>query len=198
MRAMVAALAVVVVAGCASTVGTRPSTPVSTVSPTYSCTNADRTSVSPCSKESYDAAEKHLALVEEAKGVYRRQMQERIRILSSGGVVDATPTPEIEATMADPAKSDFMLLMRYPKDKGIKVVGYKFSAKMQESATLVPSDADVALDVCEDGRGSVFLDAEGKDLGESQVLVARWAFKRTAGSLKMYSAEYRDVPCPVV
>ncbi len=198
MRAMVAALAVVVVAGCASTVGTRPSTPVSTVSPTYSCTNADRTSVSPCSKESYDAAEKHLALVEEAKGVYRRQIEERKRLMAAGGVADPAPTGEIEATMADPAKSDFMQLMKYQRDQGIKPLQLKFQATMRESDQPVTPDALVTLQSCEDGRGSRYVDATGKDLGESVLLVYRWSFRRYDGALKMYASQFEPADtCPI-
>ncbi len=194
-----AVLAAAVLVGCSGSPAAAPSPePESTRSPTYRCARPDgSSSPTPCTPQEYQQSREQVALVEEATAVWRRQFEEDRRLTLAGGVASLTPTPEIEATMADPGKSAVMEGLKQIHDLGITTVKLEYRLKTRWDPTPIRQGAVVTLQGCLDNRGSIYIDRNGKDLGDSGVVFHRWDFKHVDGKLKMYFTETREVPeCP--
>ena len=194
-----AVLAAAVLVGCSGSPAAAPSPePESTRSPTYRCARPDgSSSPTPCTPQEYQQSREQAALVEEATAVWRRQFEEDRRLTLAGGVASLTPTPEIEATMADPGKSAVMEGLKQIHDLGITTVKLEYRLKTRWDPTPIRQGAVVTLQGCLDNRGSIYIDRNGKDLGDSGVVFHRWDFKHVDGKLKMYFTETREVPeCP--
>ncbi|MDO5287126.1 MAG: hypothetical protein Q4G45_09965 [Actinomycetia bacterium] len=194
-----AVLAAALLAGCSGSPAAAPSSlPEPTRSPTYGCVRPDgSSSPTPCTPQEYQQSREQAALVEEATAVWRRQFEEERRLTLAGGLASLTPTPEIEATMADPGKTDLMAILKMQHDQGITTVKLEDRLTTRWDPTPVDSEALVTLQGCVDGRGSIHVDRNGKDLGESGIILHRWGFKRVDGKLKMYLDVAEDVTsCP--
>ena len=199
-RVASAVLAAALLVGCSGSPAAAPSSlpvPESTRSPTFVCVRPDRSSPTPCTPQEYQQSREQVALVEEATAVWRRQFEEDRRLTLAGGVASLTPTPEIEATMADPGKSAVMEGLKQIHDLGITAVKLEYRLKTRWDPTPIRQGAVVTLQGCLDNRGSIYIDRNGKDLGDSGVVFHRWDFKHVDGKLKMYFTETREVPeCP--
>ena len=194
-----AVLAAAVLVGCSGSPAAAPSSlPESTRSPTYRCARPDgSSSPTPCTPQEYQQSREQAALVEEAKAVWRRQFEEERRLTLAGGVDSLTPTPEAEATMVDPGKTAFMETLKEMHDRGITAVKLEYRLTTRWDPTPIRQGAVVTLQGCLDNRGSIYIDRNGKDLGETPTVLHRWGFKHVDGKLKMYITESERVPsCP--
>ncbi|MDO5287423.1 MAG: hypothetical protein Q4G45_11485 [Actinomycetia bacterium] len=195
-----AVLAAALLVGCSGSPAAAPSpVPESTRSPTYRCARPDgSSSPTPCTPQEYQQSREQAALVEEAKAVWWRQFEEERRLTLAGGVASLTPTPEIEATMADPGKITFLNIMKQSHDLGITTVKLEYRLKTRWDPTPIHEEALVTLQGCVDNRGSIFIDRNGKDLGQpSGIVLERWGFKRFDGKLKMTYTNAEEVEaCP--
>lgn len=195
LRAAALTLTLAVVAACTPSTVTSPSPSVSSVQPTYLCSGAPGTSPAPCDKAKYDEQQKAKALEDEAKGVYERYWKEYTRLLQQGGS-DAS-TPELSATVASPALEDVVALLKYQKDRGIKVSIFKSSLKLAIRSQAVRSDAEVSIVACEDTTGSLFVDQNGQQVASGVLNVQVSGMRRINGVLKIYYNEEASRPCPV-
>ncbi len=195
-----AVLAAAVLVGCSGSPAAAPSPePESTRSPTYRCARPDgSSSPTPCTPQEYQQSREQVALVEEATAVWRRQFEEDRRLTLAGGVASLTPTPEIEATMADPGMTLFMDVLKQVHDAGVTAVKLEYRLTTRWDPTPIHAEALVTLQGCIDSRGSIFIDRNGKDLGQpSGVILHRWGFKRVDGKLKMTYPNFEKVEaCP--
>ena len=194
-----AVLGAALLAGCSGSPAAAPSPePESTRSPTFVCVRPDRSSPTPCTPQEYQQSREQVALVEEATAVWRRQFEEDRRLTLAGGVASLTPTPEIEATMADPGMTLFMDVLKQFHDAGITAVKLEYRLTTRWDPTPIHEEALVTLQGCIDSRGSIFIDRNGKDLGQpSGVILHRWGFKRVDGKLKMTYPNFEKVAaCP--
>ena len=195
-----AVLAAALLAGCSGSPAAAPSSlPESTRSPTYRCARPDgSSSPTPCTPQEYQQSREQAALVEEATAVWRRQFEEDRRLTLAGGVASLTPTPEIEATMADPGMTLFMDVLKQFHDAGITAVKLEYRLTTRWDPTPIHEEALVTLQGCIDDHGSIYIDRNGKDLGESSgILLERWGFKRVDGKLKMTYTNAEEVAaCP--
>ena len=196
-----AVLGAALLAGCSGSPAAAPSSlpvPESTRSPTFVCVRPDRSSPTPCTPQEYQQSREQVALVEEATAVWRRQFEEDRRLTLASGVASMTPTPEIEATMADPGMTLFMDGLKQVHDAGVTAVKLEYRLTTRWDPTPIHAEALVTLQGCIDNRGSIFIDRNGKDLGEpSGILLERWGFKRFDGKLKMYYTSFEEAAaCP--
>ena len=195
-----AVLGAAVLVGCSSSPAAAPSPepePESTRSPTFVCVRPDRSSPTPCTPQEYQQSREQVALVEEATAVWRRQFEEKRRIIRAGGLASMTPTPEIEATMADPGKTAVLDIMKQLHDSGTTAVKLEYRLTTRWDPTPIHAEALVTLQGCVDSRGSIFIDRNGKDLGPSGIFLNRWGFKRVDGKLKMFYTNAEEVEaCP--
>ena len=199
-RIQALAVAAALLVGCSGSPAAAPSSlPEPTRSPTYRCARPDgSSSPTPCTPQEYQQSREQAALVEEATAVWRRQFEEDRRLTLAGGVASLTPTPEIEATMADPGMTLFMDVLKQLHDAGTTAVKLEYRLKTRWDPTPIHEDALVTLQGCIDSRGSIYIDRNGKDLGESSgILLHRWGFKRFDGKLKMtYTSFEEAAACP--
>ena len=197
-----AVLAAALLAGCSGSPAAAPSSlpvPESTRSPTYRCARPDgSSSPTPCTPQEYQQSREQAALVEEATAVWHRQFEEKRRIIRAGGLASMTPTPEIEATMADPGKTAVLDIMKQLHDSGTTAVKLEYRLKTRWDPTPIHAEALVTLQGCVDSHGSIFIDRNGKDLGQpSGIVLERWGFKRFDGKLKMtYINAEKVEACP--
>ncbi len=161
------------------------------------CVRPDLSSPRPCTPQEYRRSQEQVALVDEATAVWQRQLVEDHRLTFAGGVASLTPTPEIEATMADPGKTLFMDGLVQLYDSGITVVQLEHRLKTRWDPTPIHAEALVTLQGCVDDYGSIYIDRDGRDLGERGIILERWGFKRVDGQLKMSYPSYEAVEaCP--
>ncbi|PKQ31258.1 MAG: hypothetical protein CVT62_10030 [Actinobacteria bacterium HGW-Actinobacteria-2] len=149
-----AALAVVLVAGCA------PADPAG--QPTYSCTPEVGGTPYPCYKVQRDELNKLDALYAEAEAVYRTQAAEDERISRAGGVDEATPV--MLETLSGTALTQTLDFYRSLKRDRIHMEGgaYQVVWIKRQPEKLKPGMA-VAIQVCVDPGAARIVQAGSRD-----------------------------------
>ena len=100
--------------------------------------------------------------------------------------------------MADPGKTAVLDIMKQLHDSGTTAVKLEYRLKTRWDPTPIHAEALVTLQGCVDSHGSIFIDRNGKDLGQpSGIVLERWGFKRFDGKLKMtYINAEKVEACP--
>lgn len=148
-----AALAVVLVAGCA------PADPAG--QPTYSCTPEVGGTPYPCYKVQRDELNKLDALYAEAEAVYRKYLAEDERISRAGGVDEATPV--MLETLSGTALAQSLEGYRSLKQDHTRIEGGAMRlAWVQRRPEKLVGGMAVAIQVCVDGSSARLVQAESK------------------------------------
>ena len=167
---------------------------VVSASPTYLCTPTPSATPAACDKGAYDKEQQQRALEAEAIAVYQRYWKEYTRLIEAGGATEATP--ELRATVAEPTLANVVALLKYQADR--RWIAQPLQASLRIGVA-PPTSATyaVTLITCEDTRGSVFVDPQGKQMATGRLAVQRPGFARVDGSLKVVHNEDGGKECPI-
>lgn len=183
-----ATLVVALLASCTGS-PTQPTTSPTAVAstPTYVCTPPAGGPATPyaCDKTTYEKQQAQLALEAEALEVYNRYAKEYWRLIFAGGA--EAPTPELDATIADPFRKNIVALLAHQKSSGNLAKGEPATFRAAIDRTTRREDALVVLTTCEDSRGGAMYGPDGSLIGPGQLVVATRAMKRQDGKLRIFS-----------
>lgn len=197
-RWLVPAAGVVLAASACTPSGqTAPTaTPTPSPSPTYSCTALPSTTR--CTPEIAAEQKQQAANFAAAEASYRAFFAERNRLAEAGGTTTATATMKKYAS--GPYLQDFVGFLAAEKKSNRRVRPGGTIAEVRplpgEHRTQSP-EAELTLEVCEDGRKSAIYDSSGKLLFHGILVAGKIYVREISGSWLIWEADTKQVPrCP--
>ena len=175
-----------------------PSPPPASLPPLpYTCPptpGSQFTTPYPCTSAEHSVNSKRLerdALEAEALAVYQRFVTEYLRLVVAGG--SDTLTPELEATLADPLKSEVLIILSERKQYGRTWRGP--APRPSASATHDPPviGGVITLRTCEDYRGIEIFNPDGTKYYDAKVVTGRRYLKYVDGALKLFHSDAEEM-----
>lgn len=180
-----AACSCVLLAGC------QPVTPSPVPVPSYRCTPEAGGAEYDCTPYEHDDMIAKDKLYAEAEAVYRKFLDEEVRVLGVGGTDE--PTAVLEQTAAGTFLDDVMEDLRSAKANNVKVSGGARLVKSVERMIGVSKGGSIAaLAVCVDSRTVRFTKA-GKNAGSGELTRDELYFGDFDGQLKVIGADGKVV-----
>lgn len=183
-------LAVAVAAACLLA-GCQPPASTTTPVPTYQCTPEAGGAEFGCSQHQYDEMVVKDKLYAEAEAVYRKFLQEEVRVLMAGGAKE--PTTILKETTAGAFLAQVMGDMQHAIDVGLSVSSG--SRRIGTSHRLVGASKGgsvVAMSFCVDSS-SVHFTRHGKRDGNGSITQDDLYFAYVEGLLKIIGADGKEV-----
>lgn len=183
-------LAVTLFAACLLA-GCQPAAPPPTPVPTYACTPEAGGAEFSCSQQQYDEMVAKDKLYAEAVAVYRRFLQEDLRISRTGGTDSATSV--LLETTAEAFLKKALEGYRQDRAEGLSARGGdRVVRSIERLAGVSKGGSLVALRACVDAS-SVSVYKAGKYVGKGLVTRDDLYFKRIGSALKVIGADGSEV-----
>ena len=179
-----------------------PSPPPASLPPLpYTCPptpGSQFTTPYPCTSAEHSVNSKRLerdALEAEATAIFKRFDAEYSRLVWAGG--SDTLTPDLEATLAEPMKSQILSELADQKHAGETVRGPQPRLSLRADWTRQREGSIVTLETCNDLRGASIYDKNGNKISDGEVAIGNRYFKRFDGTLQMFVSTVRmEDRCP--
>lgn len=166
-------------------------TPTPSPAPSYRCTPEAGGDEFDCTQAQHDEMIAKDKLYAEAEAVYRKFLNEDVRILRDGGI--ATATPVIKETATGAFLTDSMDYYRsLKKDKAKLIGGEVLLRALVRAPGVTKGGSVVAMRACVDASSARIV-IDGKDYGPGRRGSDLLYFGRVGGALKIQGADGKEV-----
>ncbi len=183
--AVSAALCACLLAGC------QPPAVTPSPNPTFKCTPEAGGAEFECSQQQYDDMVAKDKLYAEAEAVYRRFLEEEVRVLRLGGTDAATEV--ILETTAGAFRTEVLEDLRSAKANGVSVdAGSRVVKRVARMPGVSKGGSRISLSICVDSTAVHFLE-NGRDAGFGSVTNDDLYFAFDGDRLKVIGADGEEV-----